>query len=100
MYKHITKNKSKEVKKCKSKARIGLSLIAAMIIGRVIWGLASVVFYGISGTAFTWQIFLAGSLLNAIPGIILQLVAIPMIILAFEKTGVVNINEEYHPRTC
>ena len=84
----------------KSKARIGLSLITAMIIGRVIWGLASIVLYGISGSAFTWQIFLAGSFLNAIPGIILQFVAVPMLMLAFEKTGVVNINEEYHPRTC
>jgi len=83
----------------KSKVRIYVSLIVAMIIGRIIWGFVSVVLYGISGAAFTWQIFMANSLLNAIPGIILQLVAVPMIILAFEKTGVVNINEEYHPRT-
>lgn len=84
----------------KSKTRIYASLIIAMIAGRIVWGLISVVLYGISGAALTWQIFLANSFLNAIPGIILQLVAVPMIILAFEKTGVVNINEEYHPRTC
>ncbi len=84
----------------KSKARIYVSLIASMIVGRIIWGLISVVLYGISGAAFTWQIFLAGSFINAIPGIILQLVAVPMLMLAFEKSGVVNINEEYHPRTC
>ena len=84
----------------KSKARIYISLIVAMIAGRIIWGLVSVILYGLSGAAFTWQIFLASSLLNAIPGIILQLVAVPMLILAFEKTGVVNINEEYYPRTC
>lgn len=84
----------------KSKARIYVSLITAMVVGRIVWGLVSVVLYGISGSALTWQIFLANSFLNAIPGIILQLVAVPMIILAFEKTGVVTINEEYHPRTC
>lgn len=84
----------------RSKARIYTSLIVSMILGRIVWGLVSLVIYGIGGNAFTWQIFLAGSLLNAIPGIILQLVAIPMIILAFEKTGVVTIHEEYHPRTC
>ena len=83
----------------KSKARIYVSLITAMIIGRIVWGLVSVILYGISGSSFTLQIFLAGSFFNAIPGVILQLVAVPMIILAFEKTGVVNINEEYHPRT-
>ena len=84
----------------KSKMRIYISLVAAMIVGRIIWGLASVVLYGISGASFTWQIFLAGSFLNAIPGIILQLIAVPMLMLAFEKSGVVNINGEYHPRTC
>lgn len=83
----------------KSKARIYVSLIAAMIVGRIIWGIASVILYGISGTAFTWQIFLAGSFFNAIPGIIVQLIAVPALILAFEKSGVLNINEEYHTRT-
>lgn len=84
----------------KSKARIYISLFAAMIIGRIVWGMASVVIYGVSGADFTWQIFLAGSLLNAIPGIILQIVTVPMLMLAFEKTGVVNINEEYYTGTC
>ena len=89
LYKHLTK----------SKLRIYMSLFTAMIIGRIIWGLVSIILYGIGGTAFTWQIFLASSFLNAIPGIILQLVVVPALILAFEKSGVVNINEEYHPRT-
>lgn len=84
----------------KSKARIYISLVIAMLVGRMIWGLVSIVIYGFSGSPFTWQIFLAGSFLNAIPGIILQLVAVPTLILAFEKSGVVNINEEYHTRTC
>lgn len=84
----------------KSKARIYISLIIAMLAGRVVWGLVSVILYGVSNATFTWQIFLAGSFLNAIPGIIVQLVAVPALILAFEKSGVVNINEEYHTRTC
>ena len=83
----------------RSKIRIYASLIIAMIIGRIIWGLVSIVIYGISGTAFTWQIFLAGSFLNAIPGIIVQLIAVPALILAFEKSGVVTIHEKYHTET-
>ena len=84
----------------KSKSRIYVSLFAAMIAGRIVWGLVSIALYGVSGAAFTWQIFLAGSFFNAIPGIILQIVTVPMIILAFEKTGVVTIHEEYYTRTC
>ena len=83
----------------KSKIRIYASLIIAMIIGRIIWGLVSVIIYGLSGADFTWQIFLAGSFLNAIPGIIVQLIAVPALILAFEKSGVVTIHEEYHTET-
>jgi riboflavin transporter FmnP len=61
------------------------SLIVAMIFGRVVWGLASYLIFSLSGSQFTWQIFLGGALLNAIPGIILQLVLIPPLVKAFEK---------------
>ena len=46
------------------------SLIIAMIGGRVIWGIVRVVMLGMTGNAFTWQMFMAGAFLNAIPGII------------------------------
>ena len=53
-----------------------------MLGGRLVWGLVSVVLYGILGTAFTWQMFAAGALFNAIPGIIIQLVLIPVLVNA------------------
>lgn len=55
------------------------SLIPAMLLGRVVWGVVQVILLGISGSAFTWQMFMAGAFLNAVPGIILQLVLIPAI---------------------
>ncbi len=60
-------------------------LLLSMIGGRVIWGLASWALYGLGGLTFTWQIFVAGAFINAIPGIILQIVIIPPIVLALEK---------------
>ena len=59
---------------------IYITLISAMLIGRIIWGIASFILYHILGTTFTWEIFAAGAFLNAIPGIILQLILIPAII--------------------
>ena len=44
-------------------------LLAAMIAGRVVWGIAQVVLLGIGGNVFTFQAFIGGSLLNAVPGI-------------------------------
>lgn len=65
------------------------SLLIAMIGGRVIWGIVRLLMLGVAGNAFTWQMFMAGAFLNAIPGIILQLVFIPALMVALNKTGLV-----------
>ena len=58
-----------------------ITLLLSMICGRIVWGIVSLVLYGLSGTAFTWQMFAAGAFINAIPGIILQIVIIPQLLL-------------------
>ena len=70
------------------------SLVIAMVGGRIVWGAASIVVLGITGGAFTWQIFMAGAFLNAIPGIILQLVLIPALMLALHRTGLVPFRRQ------
>jgi thiamine transporter ThiT len=67
------------------KMKVYISLIVAMIVGRVVWGLVSLVIYGLTNAVFTWQIFIGGALLNAIPGIILQLIVVPALVLVIEK---------------
>ena len=66
------------------------ALIAAMIGGRLVWAAARVVMTGVASVPFTWQIFLTEALINAIPGIILQLVFIPAVMVALDRTGVVK----------
>lgn len=70
------------------------SLVIAMIGGRVIWGIVRGVMLGMTGNAFTWQMFMAGAFLNAVPGIILQLVFIPTLMVALNKTGIVRFYRE------
>ena len=67
---------------------IYVALVIAMLCGRLVWGAAAGVFYGLAGTAFTMQIFIAGAFINAIPGIILQVIIVPVLVLALEKAGV------------
>lgn len=74
----------------KNTISIYISLIGAMIFGRIVWGLVSMVLYGIMGNAFSMQLFLSGALLKAIPGIILQLVLIPVIIITLRKAKVIE----------
>lgn len=61
-----------------------------MIAGRLVWGAVQVLLLGISGSAFTWQMFLSGAFLNSIPGIIIQLILIPAIMLVLNRTGLVT----------
>lgn len=67
------------------KINIYVSLIGAMIIGRVVWGLAALFYWGVKGSAFTLTIFFSEAFLNAIPGIICHIILIPLIVMAMEK---------------
>lgn len=64
------------------------ALFISMLCGRAVWGLAQTVMLGLAGNHFTLQAFLAGALINAIPGIILQLVLIPAVLLALDRAGI------------
>ena len=71
---------------------IYVSLITAMVGGRIVWGVVSLLLYGLAGNSFTFQMFLGGAFLNAIPGIIIQIVGIPLIILALQKANLIQNN--------
>lgn len=60
------------------------SLIISMISGRIVWGTAKSILLGVSGKTFTIQAFIVGGIIDALPGIILQLILIPSIIKLIE----------------
>ena len=64
-------------------------MIVSLIAGRIVWGIVMMIIVNVSSNVFTLQMFLSAALLNAIPGIILQLVLIPSVMLALHKTGLV-----------
>ncbi|MBQ8626560.1 MAG: ECF transporter S component [Agathobacter sp.] len=67
-----------------------VSLVGAMLAGRVVWAVVALVVYTAMGSAFTFQMFLAGAFINAIPGIVLQIVAIPVLIVALRKAHLIE----------
>lgn len=69
-----------------------VSLIAAMLAGRVVWGAVRLVIAGLSGSVFSWGMFMAGAFTTAVPGIICHIVLIPIVILALEKAGLIGKN--------
>lgn len=70
------------------------SLIAAMIAGRAVWGTAMALLLGFSGGYFTWQLFIAGAFVNALPGIAIQLVLIPAVMFGLDRSGLVRFGGE------
>lgn len=64
-----------------------MSLIVAMLSGRIVWGIAKAVLLGVAGKSFTISAFITGGFVDAVPGIVIQLVLIPLIIKAYEKNN-------------
>lgn len=69
----------------KKKIYIYVSLIVAMIAGRIVWGIVKVIMYGLGQSEFGWAAFMSGAFLNAIPGIIIQIVLIPILVMILKK---------------
>jgi len=67
---------------------IYVSLICAMAAGRLVWGAAQMVIMGLNGGSFPFSAFVAGAVTSAIPGIVLQLVLLPILVRALDKAGV------------
>lgn len=66
------------------------SMIPAMLIGRLVWAAVMVVFMGVNGGVFTLEMFVAGAFMNAIPGIVVQLILIPGVMVALGKAKLVH----------
>ncbi|NLB50033.1 MAG: ECF transporter S component [Clostridiaceae bacterium] len=69
---------------------IYFNLILAMGGGRLVWGLVSSALYSFSGTPFTWKLFVTAGFVNAVPGLILQIVLIPLLVIALQKAGLIE----------
>lgn len=70
------------------------SLILSMLAGRAVWGVAQALMLGFTDSPFTFSAFLAGAFLNAIPGIVIQLVLIPAIITVLDRAGLLRLSKE------
>ena len=69
----------------RGKGYLYVSLLGSMLLGRAVWGLAMLLCAGLRGEAFTFAAFFAGAVTDALPGILLQLVFIPPIVMITDK---------------
>ena len=76
----------------RKKVSIYAALVSAMLGGRIAWGAARYAFAGLSGSEFPFSAFIAGAVTNALPGIALQLILVPLLVMALDKAGLM-LNE-------
>lgn len=75
-------------------------MLLTMLGGRLVYGLVEIILLGFGG--FTIKAYLMSTFVYAVPGIIAQLIIIPAIMFALNKTGLVMIHGfhkeevEYH----
>ena len=53
-----------------------------MLLGRLVWGLSRTALAGLGGDPFTLKLFLTNGFVNAVPAVALQIVVIPVLVMA------------------
>ncbi|MEG0741528.1 MAG: ECF transporter S component [Clostridia bacterium] len=82
-------------KLAKRPANVYASLIGAMLAGRVLWGLVSIPIYAMfTQKTFALAAFWVGGFVNAWPGMLLQVVLVPLIVFALERAKLLPIQPE------
>ena len=76
----------------RKKLCIYLSLLTAMVAGRLVWGAAMFFCVGAQG-GFTFAAFLAGAVTNALPGIAIQIVLVPILVILLENTKILKVRD-------
>ena len=71
------------------------AMVTAMLAGRIVWGIVQAILLGVAGNALTLKVFISSAFINAIPGIGLQLVLIPVVMVALGKTGLVEFHSKH-----
>lgn len=71
----------------KRKIYVYVSLFCAMILGRMVWGIVMFACMGLDASKFGLSAFVAGAFTNAIPGIVLQLILVPILVILLEKNN-------------
>lgn len=77
--------------------RIYAALGGAMLSGRAVFGILNALFFQAGN--YSAKIWLASAFLTAWPGIVIQIIAIPAILIALKKAKLIDFNMGTAPRT-
>lgn len=67
-----------------------VSLVVALISGRIAYGIFSLVLSGFSGVPFVFETYITSTFITSLPGIIIQLIFIPSLIFTLQKSKLIK----------
>lgn len=70
-----------------------VSLVLGMLAGRAVSGVANAILLGVSGQAYGIQAFLTSAFVTGLPGMIIQLIFVPLIVMILLKTKLITRND-------
>lgn len=69
----------------RKKPFIYCSLTISMIVGRIVFGIAKFICLGFKGQGYLFSAFIAEAVVNALPGIAIQIILIPILVMVIER---------------
>ena len=69
-----------------------VSLLISMVSGRLLYGILHFAVAGIGGSSYLFETFLTATVLGSIPGILLQLILIPLILAGLKRAGLLPLS--------
>lgn len=74
--------------------KVYISLLISMLAGRVVKCIVQFFVLGFTDEGFVFTAFIAGAFTNAIPGIVLQVILIPLIMITLQKLKFIPFTKE------
>lgn len=69
--------------------KVVISLIGAMISGRVVMAAANTILFTFTDNIYGWSLFISSAFFTALPGIIIQVILIPLIVLSLKRAKLI-----------
>lgn len=69
------------------------ALIPAMVLGRVVSGVVRAVFFSLTQKPYSLAMWVSGYFVQSVPGIVLHLIAVPVLVLALRKARLIPVPE-------
>jgi hypothetical protein len=72
-----------------TKGKVLISLIGAMIGGRAVMAAVNTILFSFTDSVYGWSLFISSAFFTALPGIIFQIILIPIIVLSLKRAKLI-----------